>query len=65
MKRKIILSLTFLCLILAGIFAIGAGTEITGLVTGDATQTASINQIFSAIFLFLGLGIFIIGLLHD
>ena len=65
MKRKIIFALTFLCLIIAGIFALGFGAGITGLVAGDATQEITINQIFSASFLFLGLGIFIVGLLHD
>ncbi|MFP4567465.1 MAG: hypothetical protein ACLFN8_00830 [Candidatus Woesearchaeota archaeon] len=65
MKQKIILTLTFLCLAIAGIFAIGMGSGLTGFVIADASQEITVNQIFSASFLFLGLAIFVVGLLHD
>ncbi len=65
MKHKIILTLTFICLFIAGLFALGSGTGVVGFVTSDASQAISVNQIFSASFLFLGMAIFIIGLLHD
>ena len=65
MKRKVLLGLTFACLFIAASFALGAGSNITGFVTSDVEQAVSVNQIFSVSFLFLGLAIFIVGLLHD
>ena len=65
MKRKFLLGLTFACFILSLTFAFGFGANITGFVVSDLEQAVSVNQIFSAAFLFLGLAIFVVGLLHD
>jgi len=65
MKRKLVLSLTFISLFLAVSFALGGGSAFTGFVVSDASQITQTNQVFAGIFLFLALGIFIIGLLHD
>lgn len=65
MKKKIILTLTFAFLFLSAFFAMGSSNNLTGFVVSDASQVAPVNQLFSIIFVFLALAIFIVGLLHD
>ena len=65
MKKKIILALTFAFLFFAAFFAMGSSNNVTGFVVSDASQVMPVNQIFSIIFVFLALAVFIVGLLHD
>ena len=62
MKKKIVITTTLVFFAIAIAFAV-TGDTMTGLVVSETAPT-HINQVFTAIFLFLGLATFILGELH-